>query len=497
MIRPCRILKTTLRLIQVSYLFLIGISTANADEIPGTQEHHTLIQRLNAAEQRIYQLEQERQQPLGVSQVGTGRDIDRAGTVDQVDYTFHAEKIECPQPKFFADYDGGFLISPVDKQATPFELKINGRMQFRYVGFDRDRATFSNRGDTARGGPLPVFNRNDFDIERARLMFSGYVYDSNLEFFLNLDGDTDDNHRVIAHDFWFNYKFSDAFNLHAGKAFVPGSRDWLSGSTRTHLADRSMATTFFRPDRSLGVWAIGEMTENLFYRAMLSNGFNTTDLRFSNVDTNLAYSGSMWWDATGDYGKGYADLAWHEEPAIRVGQSFTFANQSGTVSPGVPRSEQNFLRLSDGTRIITPGALAPGVTVTGGHLYLYAIDAAAKYRGFSFNAEYFFRWLSEFKTRGGPIPHSQLYDDGFYTDVGYMLIEKSVEIVGRISTVDGLFGDSWEYAGGINWYVNGTHKNKLTLDIAALDGSPASNSGPNYAVGQDGILTRLQWQIAF
>jgi hypothetical protein len=164
---------------------------------------------------------------------------------------------------------------------------------------------------------------------------------------------------------------------------------------------------------------------------------------------------------------------------------------------GEARAEQNFVRLSDGTRVVTPGALAPGVTVIGGKLYLYAIDLAAKYRGFSFNSEVYFRWLGDFRTIGGSVPHSNLYTDGFYVDAGYMMIEKSLEFTGRISQVDGLFGDHWEYAAGLNWYINGTHNNKVTFDLSVLDGSPAQSSSPNLRIGQDGILTRLQWQVAF
>ena len=403
-----------------------------------------------------------------------------------------------PQASRFAiDYDSGFVIRPHDEDAVPFQLEINGRMQIRHVGFDRDADFYSNRGDTFRGGPLPIRNRNDIDIERARLIFSGFVHDPRLKFFLNIDGDTDDAHQLIFHDFWFNYEFSDTFDLYFGKAFVPGSRDWLNGSMRTHLADRSMATTFFRPDRSVGVWAIGEIAEKMFYRVMVANGFSASDLNFSELDTGLAYSGTMWWDPLADYGDGYADLEWHEDLAIRVGNSFTYASQKGIDGIGVPRAEQNFLRISDGTRLITPSALAPGVTVIGEDIYLYPLDFAFKYLGWSVNSELFFRWLNQFQTIGGSIPYSELYADGFYADAGYMLLKRKLEVIGRASLVDGLFGTRWEYAAGFNWYIDGTHRNKVTFDITKLDGSPVTNSGPDLEVGQEGLLTRLQWQIAF
>ena len=392
---------------------------------------------------------------------------------------------------FIVDYDSGFVIRPVDKKRHPFELKVNSRMQFRHTGFGRDIQTFTNNA----GIVIPIQNRNDFDIERGRLAFEGFVYDPKLNFFLNLDFDTDDSHRVIAHDFWFDYKFSKAFDLYVGKAFVPGSRDWLSGSTRTRLVDRSLATTFFRPDRTVGVWAIGEPVDDVHYRAMVGNGFNTTDLRFSQVDTHFVYSASVWWEPLGDFGKGYADLQMHESPVMRIGNSATFASQ-GAGAGGNPRSEQNFLRISDGTRVILPGALAPGVTVNEFDIYLYTIDCAAKYRGFSANFEWFLRWLNSFAANG-PLPVTALFDAGFVSEFGFFLIPKKLDVNARISQVNGLYGDAWEYAAGWNWYINGTHKNKLSFDVTRLTQSPVSNSGPNFIVGEKGVVVRTQWQIAF
>ena len=394
-------------------------------------------------------------------------------------------------PRFYVDYDKGFVLRPYDREATPFELKIRMRMQFRYVGLKRDRKFWTDNA----GVTHVISPRNDFEIERGRLEFSGYFFDPNLEYYINIDADTDDQHRAIFHDFWINYVFSDALTVYIGKAFVPGSRSWLDGSTRTHLADRSLATTFFRPDRSIGIWAIGEPIEDVHYRFMVGNGYNTTDLKPSQLDEQFVYSGSVWWEPLGSFGKGYADLEHHEAPVVRIGTSFSYGAEK-PQDTGDSFAEEKFARLSDGTRLIDPGAVAPGVTVNSFDIYMWAIDAALKYRGWSANAEYYFRWLTDFGTTGGAIPHTRLYTDGFYVDVGKMIIRRHLELVGRISLIDGFYGDSWEYAAGVNWYINGKHSNKLTFDIAILDGSPTRNSGPNFEAGQDGVLYRLQWQIA-
>lgn len=440
----------------------------------------SLLERLHAAEARIRQLET--QFHMGQTDSPTPA----SATTSELPAPLRASG-----PDWTVGYDQGFFIDPADEERHPFGLRINGRMQFRHTAFARDVSQWTDQAGVMR----PVTNRNDFEIERGRLEFRGFFLDPNLRFFLNLDGDTDDSHTVIFHDFWVNYEFSDAFDLYFGKAFVPGSRDWLNGAARTRLADRSMATTFFRPDRTLGIWAIGEPMEDLYYRVMLGNGFNTTDLTPSEVDLQFAYSASMWFNL-GNYGQGYSDLEWHCEPAAQFGHSFTFAPTSGEDNAGGAVAEENFLRLSDGTQLTQPGALAPGVMVDHFDIYLYTVDAAFKYRGFSANGEYFFRWLQSIRGTG-PLPVARLFAHGFYLEVGYFLVPRKLELNGRTSQVFGEFGDAQEYAGGVNWFINGTHNWKVTFDVTKLNDSPASNSGVNLRAGDDGLLFRTQLQAAF
>ena len=401
--------------------------------------------------------------------------------------------VEMPEPRFTAGYDGGFFIRPIEafESEFPFFLRINGRMQFRWSGFKRDVESFTDRA----GNVIPVESRNSFEIERGRLEFRGFFHDPNLEYYINIDADTDDNHDAKFHDFWVNYVFSDALNVHVGKAKVPGSYEWYESSTLFRFADRSLSTTFFRADRSVGVWATGNLGRDVYYYAMIANGLRSTDLEPDEVDDIFTYSLMTWWDVLGEIGRGFSDLKYHRTLAARIGHTFMYGDENsppdGRVLP-----EERWVRLSDGTRVTTTGALAPGVTVNGFDLYLYSVFLVAKYKGFSVNGELYFRWLQDFDTDGGPVPYSDFFTHGFYTDVGYMLIREKLELIGRISNIDGFFGDAWEYAGGVNWFFTG-HKHKLTFDVTVLDGSPASSSSPNFEIGQDGLLVRLQYQAAF
>ncbi|QDV35259.1 Phosphate-selective porin O and P [Tautonia plasticadhaerens] len=392
-----------------------------------------------------------------------------------------------------AFYDEGFVLGS-DDEDVPFLLKTNVRMQFRHTGFDRSRLAWVDSAGIVR----PILERNDFEIERGRLSFEGFFYDPDLQYYLNLDFDTDDQHVVIAQDFWMNYRFNRGLDVYIGKAFVPGSRSWLEGSTRTQFADRSMATTFFRPDRSVGIWALGEPIDKVFYRVMLANGFNTSDLTFEEINEQLAYSGSVWSEVIGEYGRGFSDLEWHDELAVRLGNSFTFAPGSPADIIFNPVSEQDFVRLSDGTPLFETGALAPGVTVEDFDIYLYAVDAALKYRGLSLNAEYYFRWLQDIQADLPlPVGRTRMYDHGYYVQGGYFVARERVELIARHSQVNGPFGSGQEYALGFNWFINRSHYLKFTFDANWLDAIPAQNSGPNYRAGDSGMLFRSQLQVAF
>ena len=201
------------------------------------------------------------------------------------------------QMRFVADYDKGFLIKPVDAKKHPFQLKTNGWIQFRHVGFVRDRDSWTDNSGTTR----TIRNRNAFDIERARLVFSGFAHDPRLTYFLHLDGDTDGRHAVDFFDYWWAWRFNDALRVQFGKRKAPGSRQWLLGARDTRLSDRPLATDYFRPDRSLGIFATGKPADGLFYELMLGNGYSTSNHNSEEINNKFAFSGTSWGEPNGAF----------------------------------------------------------------------------------------------------------------------------------------------------------------------------------------------------
>lgn len=388
-------------------------------------------------------------------------------------------------------YDGGWVIRPFDPERTPFELKIGLQNQFRHTGFASDEPSVVN----SAGRTVPTPSRSDFSINRGRIVFSGYALDPLLEFYANVDYNTvaDEQFQILMA--WIRHPFHPAFNLAYGLGKVPGTWEWQESARWPLGAERSLATTYFRPSITGGIWADGELSPGWHYHVLVGNGFNTFTLQSSELDDNLAYSGMMWWEPWGDFGQGFSDLEFHDASVLRLGHALTFSRQDGDPGNG-PGPEQTAIRLSDGTRLVEVGALAPGATVNQFDITLYAVHAGWKHRGMSFAGEYFLRWLTNIEATQ-PIPEHSLFDHGFLLQAGAFVVPERLELFTRGSVVHGAFGSGSEISGGVNWYVQGQRNWRFTFDIARIDDSPAQQDRTGFQAGASGLLVRSQVWTSF
>lgn len=393
--------------------------------------------------------------------------------------------------QYFVHYDKGFRIQSFDPARHPFSLKVNGWIQFRHHAFVRDRSLWVDNVGVSRA----VSNRNAFDIERARLVFSGTAVDERLTYFLQLDGDTDGSHGVDFFDYWWAWRFSDSFQLQLGKRKVPGSRQWLLGARRTRFTERPMANDFFRPDRTVGIFAVGKVGDHGHYEMMIGNGYQTANLANSATDDRLTCAATSFFDPLGTFGGQVVDFDCSAEPIVRFGHSAVYSPMTSAAA-GSPLRESSFLRLSDGTPLTQTGAIGAGTTVSQFDLWLYGIDAAVKWNGWSLNSEVFLRWIENVQADGVP-PRNSLFQHGFYVEGGRFLIAKYFDFNVRYSRVSGELGDSSEYAAGCNWYPLGKPQLKVSFDVTRLDGSPMQNTASDILAGDDGTLFRTQFQAEF
>lgn len=370
----------------------------------------------------------------------------------------------------------------------PYELRADLFSQVRYSFFAREADYWIN----SAGAILPVSDFNSIELTRNFIQISGYAIDPRLQFTANLFSSTALNSTVFLG--WMNFHFSEAFDLRAGNWIVPGTREWNESFRYTLGADRLMATTFFRPNISPGIWAQGEPLENVHYIAMVANSLNRFNQGVERVGTSRAFGGTVWWEPMGPFGPGPSDIEHHERPSPRVGTNVAFSRESnqgfGATETGNP--EDTILRLSDGTPLFRPDVLAPGVELRSTNVSLWAIDAALKYRGFSLSSEYFLRWLYGFSYEGRDMPIGSLFDHGGLLQGGYFLMPSKLETFARSSFVTGQFGGGYEVGGGVNWYFRNSRDWRATFEILNINHSPAQNLLTGYRAGESGLLYQLQ-----
>ena len=389
----------------------------------------------------------------------------------------HPNRVGPEFSKFLVgDYDearGQFvLVRPRDAQRVPFELRVDLFTQARFFGFTRS----ANYWTDSTGTRQPIRNYDSIEVNRNFIQLSGFALDPRLQFTAFIFSSTAINDTVYLG--WMNYHFNDAFDLRVGNWLVPGTREWVESFRYTMGADRLMATTFFRPNISPGIWAQGEPIKNLYYVAMLANSLNRFTQGIERVGAAATFGGTVWWEPHGEFGPGPSDIENHQTPTPRIGTNLAVSHEANQAAPvfGLGNPEDTILRLSNGTPLFRPGALGPGVNLVSTAVQLWTVDAALKYRGFGISGEYFFRWLDGFKDIGARSPHRTIFDQGGLLQAGYFLAPSKLEMFARTSFVAGPFGGGNEYGGGVNWYVKNSRDWRMTFEVLRIDHSPARTS---------------------
>jgi phosphate-selective porin OprO/OprP len=408
-----------------------------------------------------------------------------------------------------AGYDSGFYIRSSDDK---FRLNINGLFQFRWTYYaTREQNHYLSPG-------LRRTDRSGFDLQRLRIRFSGNAYSPDLTYALELEQDAPDTYDTVLSEAWVNYRFADLFQFKAGYIRPATTRMQLVDNSAMQFVDRAMVDAVFGAGYATGVrlWGVGFHQRWEYYLDVLNaiaNGENaalgatiTTDEN-RQLDNNPAIAFRTVWHALGDNpGVDFAedaDLAYHTRPALDFGAHYLFNQDNGdlnTTTIPFPRA-----------RSYLPGGFG-NTTSNGLQINQFGLDAAFKYRGFSLTGEYILRILDV--TSAAHRPYTPLFlltgdaatdaQHGAYVQAGYFLpipgLEHKLEVVGRvggISTLEGRQQGTWEYAGGLNYYIQG-NKVKLQTDVTKVSEVPLPAPYSSLAnVNDDALVFRAQLQVAF
>ena len=387
----------------------------------------------------------------------------------------------------------GFLVG----RSKAGELAISAYALVRYLNQDDSDGVFTDH----LGNVRTVDGRNDVYPHRAMVFFKGWAGDPRLVYNIFVwTVNTTDQDALFGNLGW---QQSRKFSLYGGINGFPGTRS-LQGSHPYWLGhDRVMADEFFRPYFSFGVWAQGEPIPGLWYNVMVGDNLSGLGITAVQMDRDFGWGGSMWWmPTTHEFGpKGaYGDWEWHEDLATRFGISATESNEDRQTNGTDEPPDNTTIRLADSLNVFEIGALAPGVVVRELDYRVLSLDAGFKYRGFFVQTELYTRWLDDFVTTG-PIPVSELRDQGFYVQAAFYPVKQTLELYAVTSQIfgdeDAGFDDSSEYLGGLNWYPLATRNHRLNIQVGEINHSPVSSTFGYYVGGLDGWLYSSAFSIYF
>ena len=515
----------------------------------------------------------------------------KQGTITQEEYDSvvraSQERTYLLQSSFKAWYDRGFNLSMND---NAFFLKIRGRIATRYTQRSRNDA-WRTTGDS-KDFPelLGVFgdyraNRttNDastFNLRTARLYFMGHLFSPDLRFYVQIAGETAENAQapgaVSMLDAYVMSTHLSWLNVQVGQHKVYFDRSQVNSTAAMQFANRSLASDAFTASglnrRDIGITIMNdEEVYPVNYYFGVFNGEGPLVNRFAqfsseeatvgcpggqtagnpfpspagcpangrNLNANLRtsinqlmYTARLQWNILGLAGYGEGDIAYSETPQMVVGGGYAY-------NPGLNTSTDNSFVGIDLANLNLRRSLA----VTGNGRMLgqgivdfstSTLDYAFKYRGFSFQAEYWFRNITRHNkglpclqtaVSGGPCtafaPGQFGNATGWSVQSGYYLIPRKLEVAARYAYWDPDTRSASdlikEVDVSLNWFLGGTYDHQIMLtysNIAMGEGgfaigrsAPLPTVGASFPSGTVPLdahagtlienLVRVQYQIFF
>jgi hypothetical protein len=338
------------------------------------------------------------------------------------------------------------------------------------------------------GGVRPVNPRNDLNWHRTMIWLTGFFYDPRFRYNITSWSLATTQQTLLFGNLQFTA--SPAFTIGVGIMPSLTARSMQGSWPYWASSDRQMAEEFFRGGFSSGVFATGYVLPRLTYSLSVNNNPSQLGVTQANDARDMAYGASLRWQpTTGEFGprNGFGDFEYHTRVATQFGASAEWSRESRAAPLGSPPSATQ-IKLSDGVNPFEEGALASGVTVTTLNYREVAVDAGAKYRGFSFQSEYYWRTLNGFVATG-PLPLASIYDHGLMAEVMHMVVPKKLGLY----AVGGYVFDQfrrfpWEAGGGASFYPSGTRSWRLNMHALHINKSPVSSFFSYYQPGQTGTI---------
>jgi hypothetical protein len=391
--------------------------------------------------------------------------------------------------------NAGFLIVESDKGEVYVRL-------FSYARYLNQKGLDETYTD-AFGNVKTVQRREDMQLNKFFLPFSGWFLTPKFRYYLYVwssNPSQGDPAQVVGAGN-ISYAFNKYVTLGAGITSLPSVRStegqfpyWLG------VDDRLIADEFFRGSYTTGVWLKGEIATKFKYMAMLANNLSTLGVSAAQMDNTFDTQSYMlqWLPTTGEFGLygTFGDFDYHEKLATRLAVHYTQSTEDKQSQPGSNAIENTQIRLTDGSGIFTPDLFGHGITVERVKYRMSSVDGGFKYKGIALEAEYYWRWLSDYV---GPntsaIP--DISDHGYQVQASAMAVPKLLQVYFGNSGIYGDYGSPWEVRGGVNVYPVKERGFRVNTEWIHVDHSPVGYTAYPMPVGATGNTVHVNLELNF
>ncbi|MEI6305842.1 MAG: porin [Deltaproteobacteria bacterium] len=414
------------------------------------------------------------------------------GVITEADYNDILKSAPKTKPFDYKLGKGFTFTSPDEK----FQLSVGGNMQLLYTYTQKDG--------------VGTENSSDWRIRRVKTSFGGYAFSKDLTYkvLLNwseLGGST--NSTKVLEEAYLNYKIIDEAQILVGEDKVQYGRQEITSSGAQQFVDRSFVVNAFKPSYDIGVNVHGDIMKGLFkYDAewVGGKGQNTTS-----TNNNNAYNLRLAVNPLGDMKYSEADIEMSAKPLLGIGGSYyhNTLRLTSTADTSAPPKISNAFESNNDSYAGSSGWLGKNSKVfqlapaAGKSAYqnvninTFETDMAFKWMGLSAQAEYF--WAEGV----GQTNNATVISNGFYAQLGYMVLPKQLELAVRYAWMDYNWAtpndNQTEVQGAISWYIQG-HNLKIQADVTKQHIQQNSVvAGLNTNNPLDNTIFRVQTQLNF
>jgi hypothetical protein len=391
--------------------------------------------------------------------------------------------------------NGGFLIVEHEKG----EMYVRLFSYARYLNQQGLDETYTD----AFGKVHTVQQREDAQLQKFFLPFSGWFLTPKFRYYLYVwssNASQGDPAQVVGGGN-ISYVFNKYVTFGAGITSLPSVRStegqfpyWLG------VDDRLIADEFFRGSYTTGFWLKGEIATKFKYQAMIANNLSTLGVSAAQMDNTFDTQSYMlqWLPTTGEFGLWgtFGDYDFHEKLATRLAVHYTSSTEDKQSQPGTDGIENTQIRLTDGSSIFTPDLFGTGITVQRVKYRMSSVDGGLKYKGLSFEAEYYWRWLRDYEgLNTSSIP--DIDDHGYQLQASAMAVPKLLQVYFGNSGIYGHYGNPSEVRFGANIYPVKQRGFRVNGELIHVNHSPVGYTAYPMPVGASGNVFHVNLELNF